>query len=158
MKILNVIGQIVMIFVVVALMWVVAGFAMAMIVLGCGIAAICLLGLHDVLRKDKKFELIETRNATLYQGNTGAICLDNKSKMYELGCQVNELTLNYQKRNISKKAYGSSSMTVEEVIQIVEEGETPHIEIYEWRRDGIFTKKVYKRYNIIIPISSVENY
>ena len=58
-----------------------------------------------------------------------------------------------------KKAYGITlHMTIETIVQVVEEGETPYVEIYEWRRKGIFGKKVYKRYNVVIPINSTKNY
>lgn len=159
MKIWKVIGQIAVVFVIAALMWIAAGFIMAMIALSCGVVAICLLEINDMILKDKKLKLVEVREAKLYQGNKGAICLDNRSRMYKVGCDVYALTHNYYKRSILKKAYGTTlHMTIETIVQVVEEGETPYVEIYEWRHKGIFRKKVYKRYNVVIPINSTKNY
>ena len=47
MKIWKVIGQIAVVFVIAALMWIAAGFIMAMIALSCGVVAICLLEISD---------------------------------------------------------------------------------------------------------------
>lgn len=158
MKDVKVIGQFAMIFVIAALMWIVAGFIIAVISLCCGIVAIFLLGIYDASQKDKKLKLVEIREATIYQGKKEAICLDDKSRMYKLGCDVDDLTLNYYKDSISKRSYKRTHMTIETIVQVVEEGETPYIEIYEWRREGTCLRKIYKRYNIVIPINSTKHY